>query len=956
MFLPSCSEEEIYQPGVSDSLITVKAHVSAEWLSGADGARSGSDAGPQGERIRKTYKAESSQCTEPLYIFETVSDRIESPAVAGEAAPESRGAIVHAGESFEQLGMGVYSYFSGRPDSPVYMQNVEYGFSDKRFWEVKSNVYYWPSLNSDSDMLTFFAYAPYNADNNGKTGIPRMHVYKENDNYKLRYTVADSIDCQPDLLVSDLTSVGKSNIPSGGLPLSFHHALTSVRISCASKSMYPGRVTNIKFYNVVREGVFDISSGEWEETENPGLYNFSFNCNSRINEAGQGDTKDTFSSLSADLLGTKDYTLMMIPQNSRKRQGPKPVLEITFTDDGTRTRRVFSQQLDIDWEKGKSVCYTISNTNMHSVYTFDVKVKGGSYADSADPDKIVDGEGREIYVCGNAGIDASRKPEVTVRSFYTTYQYSPDGTVELSSGRCPARWSAEMVYRKGNEFITELLDDNFVTNLDKFHGISDLDNGRIETVLPLDVDAIAVHSVRSEESTWLNSQTTRTLTAGYDLSMESGKMNTANCYIVDRAGRYRIPLVYGNAYKDGQPNPAAYTCKSGSGQVLSTFLRPDGQAIQDPWICNNTASNGRKLKPAKAEIIRFQSIAGNSDNETKSGERAFHAFQIVDDGKYLYFEIDKAERTMYPCNALIAVKDASGNILWTWHIWLTGIFKNEADPTVQLGNYHVMKYSLGQLEGNYTIFADRKFYIKFTQHKEAHNDLGESRIVGFTQYGHEDYDYPQSLYYQFGRMTPVYALLFRKTVNADNLSNIKRYHRVFRSAHLKDEEENSVHPKASIATVLQHPLWLFNTSGKAYTTEYGNLWNNGTVENPVKTVYDPCPPGYMVPPQEFVPLANGASAIFNLNDYRIECGGLTFPRGTLSYYVDKDGAYSHNDRYTTFWTGNRDSAGKNHAMSFSFNADSNDYVFHNNPTYAGLVYQKSLGTSYLAQIRPIKEP
>jgi len=37
------------------------------------------------------------------------------------------------------------------------------------------------------------------------------------------------------------------------------------------------------------------------------------------------------------------------------------------------------------------------------------------------------------------------------------------------------------------------------------------------------------------------------------------------------------------------------------------------------------------------------------------------------DGDYLCFSVG----TFNPGNALIAVKDGNGNILWSWHIWAT---------------------------------------------------------------------------------------------------------------------------------------------------------------------------------------------------------------------------------------------------------------------------------------------
>ena len=52
-------------------------------------------------------------------------------------------------------------------------------------------------------------------------------------------------------------------------------------------------------------------------------------------------------------------------------------------------------------------------------------------------------------------------------------------------------------------------------------------------------------------------------------------MSTANCYMVHKAGKYKLPLVYGNAIKAGATNAAAYTGVSGQ---LETFRKKLGLA------------------------------------------------------------------------------------------------------------------------------------------------------------------------------------------------------------------------------------------------------------------------------------------------------------------------------------------------------------------------------------------
>ena len=73
-----------------------------------------------------------------------------------------------------------------------------------------------------------------------------------------------------------------------------------------------------------------------------------------------------------------------------------------------------------------------------------------------------------------------------------------------------------------------------------------------------------------------------------DLSMVDNAGNerqsqwTANCYMVHTAGKYRLPLVYGNAIKNGAANTSAYT---GTTNYLctQTFPNHEGNAINAPW-------------------------------------------------------------------------------------------------------------------------------------------------------------------------------------------------------------------------------------------------------------------------------------------------------------------------------------------------------------------------------------
>ena len=97
-------------------------------------------------------------------------------------------------------------------------------------------------------------------------------------------------------------------------------------------------------------------------------------------------------------------------------------------------------------------------------------------------------------------------------------------------------------------------------------------------------------------------------------------LSTANCYILNRSGSYCIAAVKGN-------DSEAWLTKAESAEILwETF--------------------GTSTVPKDGDLIKSVSY--------KDG---YIAFQTAD--------------TFKEGNAVVAAKDVEGNILWSWHIWMT---------------------------------------------------------------------------------------------------------------------------------------------------------------------------------------------------------------------------------------------------------------------------------------------
>ena len=139
------------------------------------------------------------------------------------------------------------------------------------------------------------------------------------------------------------------------------------------------------------------------------------------------------------------------------------------------------------------------------------------------------------------------------------------------------------------------------------------------------------------------------LTSATDLSASE----TANCYIVSTKGLYKIRTVKGND----------------KNQTLTTASS----------ACIVWESFGTDVKPQKCDLI--------SGVCYKNG--------------YLIFE---TASTFKEGNAVIAVKDKSGKILWSWHIWMTDqpqkhVYKNNAGTMMDrnLGATSATKGDVGAL-------------------------------------------------------------------------------------------------------------------------------------------------------------------------------------------------------------------------------------------------------------------
>ena len=324
-------------------------------------------------------------------------------------------------------------------------------------------------------------------------------------------------------------------------------------------------------------------------------------------------------------------------------------------------------------------------------------------------------------------------------------------------------------------------------------------------------------------------------------------MNTANCYVVTRPGWYKIPVVYGNAIKNNVDNTSAYTSSASGVNVLQNFIRHDGNTITKPWIKGNgiNLDNGIAEPVWQDWPILVQNIA------------------LLSDKKYIVFYIDK--KRIHEGNAVIALKEsATGDIVWSWHIWVYGgddlksinVKNNKAKSGKTKGrdNFDFLSESLGACDdrGEKVSYPGGNVWVKISNGRKT-------TVIKITRNGFSLNPGYNSPYYQWGRKDPMLPS------NGTNANKNKVWFdkegailsSFFPTANWSSDGTPN-EANAEIANTIKNPH-TFNTSSGMDNLYYnlwdtscnetsGNLLNTARFLPAIKSVYDPCPPGFCLPP------------------------------------------------------------------------------------------------------------
>ena len=347
----------------------------------------------------------------------------------------------------------------------------------------------------------------------------------------------------------------------------------------------------------------------------------------------------------------------------------------------------------------------------------------------------------------------------------------------------------------------------------------------------------------------------------YDLSMHDifGGANTngattANSYVVCAPGWYMLPLVYGNAITRGSVNQKAFRPGISSGLSMSSFVGSDGNDITSPYILED---GGLSLSGEYDGCIVWEDVMPGYDIVDPGSVRIVDAPSGAGlSCKYLRFRIDPED--IKPGNLVLALRDTGrdNQILWSWHIWVVMrsglttsdvVYRTASGGTASLT---MLDINLGWTPPmNYAPLRTRarSAYIRIKQDVEAGTSTTfrvQQQAYTGTTYAGTGYSNP---FYQWGRKDPFLPAQGLQNQNKSNASPAAYTITSGNSSVIFTS--SNISATAWYTRGIREPYRLLRNDD---LSGVNNAWDAdntafSTDSRVVKTINDPCPPGFCVP-------------------------------------------------------------------------------------------------------------
>ena len=813
----------------------------------------------------------------------------------------------------------------------------------------------WPYRTND-DYMRFYALSPSMETTDITINTEPTYSSKPVFTYKLPETAGEMVD----LLIGESSNISIKAGPTGAtagdpraenlgqdnkiIDLQFRHLLTAVRFSQKvipaglkiSKIELQGVATTAK-YNPETADTPTGTTGSWSDHTGSATYSINTDFDGTDGSGVYIDNNQVF---------------FMLPQTV----GSGVKLNITLVDsnassiEGAATKsHVLSCSLTGDvWKKGYTVNYMITIGEVEEGYYFLLE-NNVNETSMEHSNSIVNGS-------------------FTLHSYHNYRDYS---TGVGESSKHVANWSVNGYSNTGVDNTFTITDDTKNENGLGWLTVDGLSTGQLNEYTG-GYGATVNYSLRPQEYTkeanhetvlGANNHKAETLDlskyAPYYVDAPTAEtQETANCYIVNREGTYKFPLIYGNK-KDNNTEAACF--KDHTGTVIShkyikdqieaknssfTYELIEGNNYRKMEYVFDASTNINGEKFLKGELV-WQDVASlikNNISVTTSPDQT------------MQFEVGVSR----PGNAVLALKarkkityytkDGEGNYvkdtsqgtngeavdgdnwetLWLWHIWMTDeVYQNEGNAAggnsydSQYLNYNgtnngpgdhivtlyqadgtnevakILPVNLGWVPDNpdFGFYSPREGWVELKQ-------VGSNNTihVKITQHARQPLITGTGTFYQWGRPIPFPAVL-KLDVTARTIYDIDN----------NDISDNFVlEGITNMGEAVSEPFKVLQGTPRVEPNGPQDSWfpvdDNDYKSNPLwdentKTVYDPCPRGFRMPAASvFYGLSQTKTTVLNeagkLNMYPESGGQKNGERAKGGYFYVKEYTNATNpDRY-----------------------------------------------------------
>ncbi len=301
-----------------------------------------------------------------------------------------------------------------------------------------------------------------------------------------------------------------------------------------------------------------------------------------------------------------------------------------------------------------------------------------------------------------------------------------------------------------------------------------------------------------------------------DLSSEV----TANCYICPTQSELKLRAdIKGNGLRDGN----------------SRYMATYGAQIEDA---------------SYADVV----WEATYDSDKTRSVHIVNSEPVYADG-YIYLRTGDIEG-----NALVAVYDGGGKLLWSWHLWVT-----DDDISHSSANgLEWMDRNLGALSNNMDDVANRGMLYQWGRKEPFLPSPVEYVKMPIHSYD-EDYNLTESE----EEYAAIQAEIEANRIKV-NINNVQTGDGDYEWQYVGYPAPVALNAPGNIVYALEHPTtllacrtdiaigeyvfdWymqqdLMNTYGLMMQSE-SQLWGDADAGTEYKTIFDPCPPGYCVPPR-----------------------------------------------------------------------------------------------------------